>query len=74
MNFIVGMSHNKLLDIIYFFEEDNCKDGNGLYNLTMDQSTGFIPNIECIDNGVPTEGPRLQNFVYDLSRSVQELG
>jgi len=65
-----GMSHNKLLDIIYFFERENCI-ANGLYNLTMDQSTGFIPEIECVDNGAPVDGLRLQNFVYDLARSVQ---
>ena len=67
-----GMSHDNLHDIVYFFEDTDCVDGSGFYNITMDSDSGFIPTINCQDNGGPIAGLKLQNFVYDISRSVQD--
>ena len=37
----------------------------------MDETTGFHPTVECVDNGGPLDGLYLASFSYDIARSVQ---
>jgi len=43
--------HSNLLDILFFFESEDCVDGNGFYNVSMTEGTGHVPVVTCTDEG-----------------------
>lgn len=71
-----GNSHENLHDILYFFEENECKNGTGHW-ITDFEGADWEPEVTCVPNidangdSYAVSGVRLGNYNYDIARSVQ---